>query len=54
MVFHVTVEEAEDGWFVVECLALPGPCPGLRAEAGPASASQGKTSADQERLTVLS
>jgi predicted RNase H-like HicB family nuclease len=24
MVFHVTLEEAEDGWFVVECPALPG------------------------------
>ena len=24
MVFHVTLEKAEDGWFVVECPALPG------------------------------
>ena len=24
MVFHVTMEQAEDGWFVVECPALPG------------------------------
>jgi predicted RNase H-like HicB family nuclease len=24
MVFHVMMEEAEDGWFVVECPALPG------------------------------
>jgi len=24
MVFHVTLEQAEDGWFVVECPALPG------------------------------
>jgi predicted RNase H-like HicB family nuclease len=24
MVFHVTIEQAEDGWFVVECPALPG------------------------------
>lgn len=24
MIFHVTVEKAEDGWFVVECPALPG------------------------------
>jgi len=24
MVFHVVIEEAEDGWFVVECPALPG------------------------------
>ena len=24
MIFHVTIEEAEDGWFVVECPALPG------------------------------
>ncbi len=24
MVFHVTVEHAEDGWVVVECPALPG------------------------------
>jgi predicted RNase H-like HicB family nuclease len=34
MVFHVTVEEAEDGWFVVECPALPG------------CVSQGKTEAE--------
>ena len=24
MVFHVTLTEAEDGWIVVECPALPG------------------------------
>jgi len=24
MVFHVTLEQAEDGWIVVECPALPG------------------------------
>lgn len=24
MMFHVTLEEAEDGWIVVECPALPG------------------------------
>jgi predicted RNase H-like HicB family nuclease len=24
MIFHVKVEQAEDGWFVVECPALPG------------------------------
>jgi predicted RNase H-like HicB family nuclease len=24
MIFHVTMELAEDGWFVVECPALPG------------------------------
>jgi hypothetical protein len=24
MLFHVTLEQAEDGWFVAECLALPG------------------------------
>ena len=24
MLFHVKVEQAEDGWFVVECPALPG------------------------------
>lgn len=24
MNFHVTLEEAEDGWIVVECPALPG------------------------------
>ena len=24
MIFHVTLEHAEDGWFVVECPALPG------------------------------
>ena len=24
MIFHVVVEKAEDGWFVVECPALPG------------------------------
>jgi len=22
--FHVTIEQAEDGWIVVECPALPG------------------------------
>jgi len=24
MIFHVTLEKAEDGWFVAECPALPG------------------------------
>lgn len=24
MIFHVTIEQAEDGWIVAECLALPG------------------------------
>lgn len=24
MIFHVTIEEAEDGWIVIECPALPG------------------------------
>jgi len=24
MIFHVTVERAEDGWMVAECPALPG------------------------------
>ncbi len=24
MMFHVTLAPAEDGWFVVECPALPG------------------------------
>jgi predicted RNase H-like HicB family nuclease len=24
MLFHITIEKAEDGWFVVECPALPG------------------------------
>ena len=24
MLFHVTFEQAEDGWVVVECPALPG------------------------------
>ena len=24
MIFHVTLEEAEDGWVIVECPALPG------------------------------
>ncbi len=24
MVFHVKLDEGEDGWFVVECPALPG------------------------------
>ena len=24
MIFHVTIEQAEDGWIVVECPALPG------------------------------
>jgi predicted RNase H-like HicB family nuclease len=24
MIFHVTMEEAEDGWIVMECPALPG------------------------------
>jgi predicted RNase H-like HicB family nuclease len=24
MIFHVALQEAEDGWIVVECPALPG------------------------------
>jgi predicted RNase H-like HicB family nuclease len=24
MIFHVKMEEAEDGWIVIECPALPG------------------------------
>jgi predicted RNase H-like HicB family nuclease len=24
MLFHITLERAEDGWFVAECPALPG------------------------------
>ncbi|NLX07033.1 MAG: type II toxin-antitoxin system HicB family antitoxin [Phycisphaerae bacterium] len=24
MIFHVKMEQAEDGWFVIECPALPG------------------------------
>lgn len=24
MLFHVKIERAEDGWFVIECPALPG------------------------------
>ena len=24
MIFHVTIEQAEDGWMVAECPALPG------------------------------
>jgi predicted RNase H-like HicB family nuclease len=24
VIFHVALEQAEDGWFVVECPALPG------------------------------
>ena len=24
MIFHITMEQAEDGWFVAECPALPG------------------------------
>jgi predicted RNase H-like HicB family nuclease len=24
MIFHVNIEKAEDGWYVVECPALPG------------------------------
>jgi hypothetical protein len=24
MMFHVTLEQAEDGWYVAECPALPG------------------------------
>ncbi len=24
MIFHVTIEQAKDGWYVVECPALPG------------------------------
>ncbi len=33
MVFHVTIEESEDGWFVVECPALPGCVSQGRTEA---------------------
>ncbi|MEK7794934.1 MAG: type II toxin-antitoxin system HicB family antitoxin [Candidatus Hydrogenedentota bacterium] len=36
MTFHVTLEEAEDGWIVVQCPSLPG------------CVSQGKT--EQEAL----
>ncbi len=36
MVFHITLESAEDGWIVAECPALPG------------CVSQGKT--EQEAL----
>ena len=39
MVFHVAMEQAEDGWFVVECPALPG------------CVSQGKT--ETEALTNI-
>ena len=28
MLFHVTLEQAEDGWIVDECPALPGCVPG--------------------------
>lgn len=24
MIFHITLEQAEDGWIVAECPALPG------------------------------
>ncbi len=24
MIFHITLEQAEDGWMVAECPALPG------------------------------
>jgi len=24
MLFHVKIEQTEDGWFVIECPALPG------------------------------
>ncbi|MBN1798457.1 MAG: type II toxin-antitoxin system HicB family antitoxin [Spirochaetales bacterium] len=24
MIFHITIDKAEDGWYVVECPALPG------------------------------
>ncbi len=34
MTFHVNLEKAEDGWFVVECPSLPG------------CVSQGKTEAE--------
>ena len=34
MTFHVNMEKAEDGWFVVECPSLPG------------CVSQGKTEAE--------
>lgn len=39
MIFHVTLEEAEDGWIVVECPSLPG------------CVSQGKD--EQEALTNI-
>jgi predicted RNase H-like HicB family nuclease len=34
MVFHVTLEQAEDGWYVVECPALPGCVSQGKDEAG--------------------
>ena len=34
MTFHVNMEKAEDGWFVIECPSLPG------------CVSQGKTEAE--------
>ncbi len=39
MIFHVKLERAEDGWFVVECPALPG------------CVSQGQT--EEEALTNI-
>lgn len=39
MIFHVKVEQAEDGWFVVECPALTG------------CVSQGET--EEEALTNI-
>ena len=34
MIFHVVMEKAEDGWFVVECPALPGCVSQGKTEAG--------------------
>ncbi len=33
MIFHVIIEEAEDGWFVIECPALAGCVSQGRSEA---------------------
>jgi hypothetical protein len=34
MVFHVKLDKAEDGWFAVECPALPGCVSQGKDEAG--------------------
>jgi len=39
MLFHVTIDKAEDGWLIAECPALPG------------CISQGKT--EEEALTNI-